>query len=269
MRDDARCSVRGRTDIILLHAPLTHRRLSTFGEPVGARTMTGCGFARNYYGSGTGQLEVPVDGVMPVNLIARAVNRGGVDGWLMGGPLSSAPGTELDSARGAMGRMMGRRVQRRAAFGAVELMLALVLLALAIVPLLGTIVDTGREAGFSGAHLLANVRVAAMLDAAEAQGWIAIPQGQAVVTIAVPPAAGDPPDALWGPAPEQYGEVLYAERLEDGLVRLGAKIRWATKGPKGFRTSEAGSMRVLRRTDASFTKYVRLDRTGESLGVAE
>lgn len=169
-----------------------------------------------------------------------------------------------------MERMTDRTMRRRGGLGAVELMLALVLLALAVVPLLGTIVDTGREAGFTGAHLLANVRVAAMLDAAEAEGWLRMPKGETVVVIAVPPAAGNPPDALWGPVPSEYGEVLYVERLEDGLVRLGAKVRWATKGPgKVIRTSEAGSMRVLRRADGSWTKHVRLDRSGEGLGVAE
>jgi hypothetical protein len=169
-----------------------------------------------------------------------------------------------------MNRMMDRTSGKRNGLGAVELMLALVLLALAVVPLLGTIVDTGREAGFTEAHLLANVRVAAMLDATESLGWLEIPQGQSLMVIAVPQSAGNPPDALWGPAPEEYGEVLYAERLEDGLVRLGAKVRWATKGTgKTIRTSEAGSMRVMRRADGSWTKHVRLDRTGEGLGVAE
>jgi hypothetical protein len=150
----------------------------------------------------------------------------------------------------------------RTAFAAVEVMLALMLLALALLPLLGTIAGTGREAGFTEAHLLAHARVQTLLDAVEAQGWIEVPAGEPVKELEAPASAGQPPEPLWGPAPDSYGELLYAERLGEGLVRLGARVRWGTRSSsKTARESEAGSTRVIRRPDGSWTQTIKLERT--------
>ncbi len=137
---------------------------------------------------------------------------------------------------------------------AVEVMLAVVLLGVALVPMLRSMADTGREAGFSETYLLAHARIQTILDAAEGKGWISIPRGVVTTELPVPAAAGDPPEELWGPSPEIYAEVLIAERLEDGLVRLQARVRWLpTSLGSGRHTLEAASIRILRRADGGWT----------------
>lgn len=145
--------------------------------------------------------------------------------------------------------------RRTAGFTAVEIVLAVLVLGVALVPMLRTMADTGREAGFSETYLLAHARVQSILDAAEGQGWISIPASTPTSELTIPLAAGQAPEELWGPAPEVYDEILVAERLEDGLVRLQARVRWMpTSLSSGRHASEAASVRILRRADFAWTR---------------
>lgn len=134
-------------------------------------------------------------------------------------------------------------------------MLAVILLGVALVPMLRSMADTGREAGFSESYLLAHARVQSILDSAEAVGWLTLPKGQPSVEVEIPPSAGPPPDELKGPAPDLYAEVLFAEQLEEGLVRLTARVRWLPSSlGAGRHMYEAASVRLLRRADGSWTR---------------
>ena len=134
-------------------------------------------------------------------------------------------------------------------------MLAVILLGVALVPMLRSMADTGREAGFSESYLLAHARVQSILDSAEAVGWLNLPKAQPSAELEIPPTAGPPPDELMGPAPDVYAEVLFAEHLEEGLVRLTARVRWLPSSlGSGRHTYEAASVRLLRRADGSWAK---------------
>lgn len=140
-----------------------------------------------------------------------------------------------------------------------EVSLAALLLALAVVPLLGAIAGTSREAGFSETYLLAHARVQALLDAVEARGWVSLPPAVTSTSLATPEAAGAPPEVLWRPAPDRYAELVTAERLGDGLVRIGARVRWvAPTAAAGAPPAEIGSHRVLWRPDGSWTRSIPL-----------
>lgn len=144
-------------------------------------------------------------------------------------------------------------------FTAVEVMVATVVLGIALVPLFKTMTDTGREAGFSESHLMAHARIQALLDGAEARGWSSLPASATTTELPAAAAAGSPPQELCGVDPDNYAELLYLERLEDGLVRLGARVRWMPAGA-GRHVSEAASVRFLRRADGSWTRAMSLER---------
>jgi len=134
-------------------------------------------------------------------------------------------------------------------------MLAVFVLGLALIPMVRSMQDTGREAGFSESYLLAHARLQSILDAAEANGWVSLPRTVATSELAIPLSAGDPPEELWGPCPDVYAEILFAERLEEGMVRLQARVRWLPNGlTAGRHVSEAASVRILRRADGGWSR---------------
>ena len=153
----------------------------------------------------------------------------------------------------------------RSGFTAVEVMVATVVLGLALVPLFKTMTDTGHEAGFTESHLLAHARIQALLDGAEARGWSSLPTSAVTTELPVPAAAGAPPEALTGADPGSYAELLYLDRLEDGLVRIGARVRWMPAGLSGRHVNEAASVRIIRRADASWTRAMSLVRPASAL----
>lgn len=147
------------------------------------------------------------------------------------------------------------RPRKTAGFTAVEIILAVVLMGVALVPLFRSMVDTGKEAGFSEGYLLAYARVQAILDAAEGKGWISLGRGVVTTELPVPVTAGLPPEELRGPASDVYDEILFAEQLGDGLVRLSARVRWLPSTlSTGRHVYEAASVRILRRADGSWTR---------------
>ena len=147
------------------------------------------------------------------------------------------------------------RPRRTAGFTAVEVILAVTLLGVALVPMLRTMLDTGKEAGFSESYLLGYARVQSILDAAEGKGWISVGRGVVTTELPVPVTAGQPPEELRGPAPDVYDEILFAEQLGDGLVRLSARVRWLPSTlNSGRHVYEAASVRILRRADGSWKR---------------
>ena len=152
-------------------------------------------------------------------------------------------------------RSCDARGRTHAGFTALEVVLAVMVLGLALVPMVRSLQDTGREAGFSESYLLAHARLQSILDAAEGAGWISLPRTVTTSEMAIPLSAGDAPEELVGPSPDVYAEILFAERLEDGLIRLQARVRWLPSGlGAGRHVSEAASVRILRRADGGWSR---------------
>ena len=142
------------------------------------------------------------------------------------------------------------RLTRRSALAALELMLATVLLALVLVPFLTTTVDTGREAGFSEATLLATARAEALVDAARVPRWPGAPGDE--LALPLPPEVGPPP-VLPGANAADYSEALTARALEDGLVLEVATVRWSAPLPHaGDPHRVTRAIRVLVRPDGGW-----------------
>lgn len=149
--------------------------------------------------------------------------------------------------------MLGLIVRDRSAVAAIEVALALLLLALALVPLISAVDGTRREATLTGRHVLAHLRVQAMLDAVEASDipWPAA--GGALEEWKIPEMAGPPPEALTGGTTD-FAERIEMEALEEGLIQLRARVSWRAPLAVGspIKAHEAVSIRILARPDRSW-----------------
>ena len=140
---------------------------------------------------------------------------------------------------------------RTRGFSSVEVLLACVLIGVALLPSVRTTIDTGREAAFSEAYLLAHLRAEALVALSSPPLWTE-PDGAAEVELPVPPEAGERP-SIPGADPREYEEGLVFSALEDGLLKLTATVRWTAplKGRAG-RDSVAVAVRLLVRPEGSW-----------------
>lgn len=144
-----------------------------------------------------------------------------------------------------------KQTTRRAGFTSIEVLFAALLIGVALVPMLSTTVETGREAAFSEAYLLAHARAEALVDAAPPPAWQTAPEG-AEVELAIPPLAGERPD-FPGVDAHEYEERLVLRVLEDGLVALVATVRWSAALPRRRgRDSVAVAVRLIARPEGSW-----------------
>jgi hypothetical protein len=152
---------------------------------------------------------------------------------------------------------------------AVEIMICVVLLGLGVMPIMNLITTTGREAGFSEAHILIQARAFGILDCQEGQGYDALLKaapGQDTVDIPIPTSV--PPPCL----PKTANGATYAEKLtfhrlvpDGGMGMLEVVIDWVlgtdqgpgrTKPPHQFK-----AFRVLTRPDDSWLHPILLPLT--------
>ena len=145
------------------------------------------------------------------------------------------------------------RATGRRGVWAIEVLLACVLMALAVLPLLQLSSSTLNGAAFSEAHWLAQLHVQAVLDAAEARGWDAV---YVDGPLALP--ATVPPPALPGVIQEDIVRTLEATKLEDGLVALQMSVSWSSRKT----THRVASMRIVCRPDASWHNTIELPAAG-------
>lgn len=139
---------------------------------------------------------------------------------------------------------------QRTGFSSVEVLLAALVIGVALVPMLSTTFETGREAAFSEAYLVAHARAEALVDSAPLPAWP--DAGADEIELAIPPLAGERPE-FPGVDPREYEERLTLRVLEDGLVAVRATVRWSAALPrrKG-RESVAVAVRVCVRPEGSW-----------------
>lgn len=152
----------------------------------------------------------------------------------------------------------GCSIARRGAFCALEVLMILAVVSIALLPVLNLSRTSVREAGVATLSYLAHARVQTLLDAQEARGWSALASlGSQTRPLPVPPAAGPQPSELVGSASAAYQEVLEARQLDRDLVMLAAEVSWLPATPGGRKTVR--SVRVVARPDASWLVPVPLD----------
>lgn len=146
----------------------------------------------------------------------------------------------------------------RGAFCALEVLMILAVLGVALVPVLKLSRTSVRETNVATLSYLAHARVQTLLDAQEAMGWEPLsrvnPDPQ---LLPVPRSAGQRPLELVGPAAAAYEERVEARQLDRDLVMLAAEVSWQPACPGGKKTVR--SVRVLARPDASWLVPVPLD----------
>lgn len=149
-------------------------------------------------------------------------------------------------------------IARRGAFCALEILMILAVVSIALLPVLNLSRTSVREAGVATLAYLAHARVQSLLDAQEARGWPALAAlGTETEPLPVPPAAGPRPGELVGSAAAAYQEVLEARQLDRDLVMIAAEVSWLPATPGGRKTVR--SVRVVARPDASWLVPVPLD----------
>lgn len=152
----------------------------------------------------------------------------------------------------------GSSTASRGAFCALEVLMILAVLGVALVPVLTLSRTSVRETNVATLSYLAHVRVQTLLDAQEATGWESLSRvSPDLQLLPVPRSAGQRPLELVGSAAAEYEEKLEARLLEPGLVMLAAEVSWLPASPGGKKTVR--SVRVLARPDASWLVPVPLD----------
>lgn len=128
-------------------------------------------------------------------------------------------------------------MRRTAGFTAIEVLAATVLLALALVPLLGMEVRTGTQAGFLGGQALAMVRAHSLVDASAALGFAQL-------------AAR----AERGAALAECGanERVTFERIDVALGCVRAEVSWSAGSDA--RVRRVSCFRMVRRLDQGWTE---------------
>jgi len=153
----------------------------------------------------------------------------------------------------------------RAGLSFLEIMVGSLILALGLLPILQSMGETGRQAGFSRGHLLAHARVQALLDAQESLGWetVAVAEER---SLSIPSEAGSPPDLFGVKDGKSYQERLTVVPVSDGLVALRAEVSWALPSDPGSgRPSHvARSIRMISRPDQSWLATITLPARTET-----
>lgn len=147
----------------------------------------------------------------------------------------------------------GRSTAKRGAFSALEVLMILAVVSIALLPMLNLSRTGVREAGVATLAYLAHARVQTLLDAQEARGWSELASvGPETRPLPVPSTAGPRPGEL-----AACQEVLEARQLDRDLVMLAAEVSWLPASPGGRKTVR--SVRVVARPDASWLVPVPLD----------
>jgi hypothetical protein len=145
-----------------------------------------------------------------------------------------------------------RQGGHRGAFTALDAMAGALLAAIALLPLLRLGIDTGREAGFSEAYLLAHARAGAVLDAAESLGWRELSLRVSSQSFDIQQIAGAPPAAI--ATAGDHAERLTVEAPGDGLLLLRVELAWsAATDARALSPHRVTLLRMLARPDGSWT----------------
>ena len=133
----------------------------------------------------------------------------------------------------------------RTAVTAVELLVSLVVVSVALVPVLSASISTGRQTGFTRAHALAQVHAASRLESLAARGFRALAEAA---------ARGDAPVAEAAPAAAPFevrSEDLAFRLLGEGLGALTLSLVWRQPGEAVDRRIVA--FKLVGAPDASWT----------------
>lgn len=137
-----------------------------------------------------------------------------------------------------------KRTNRRAVT-AVEVMVSMVVLGVALVPALGSSISVGRQTGFTRAHALAHVHAASRLEETAAHGFHALVKASAAGVPLSAPAI----DARALPF-EIAAEEIEFRTLQPSLGVLTVKLAWRQPGEPLKRVTV---FRMLSPADDSWT----------------
>jgi hypothetical protein len=156
---------------------------------------------------------------------------------------------------------------------AVEVMIAVVLLGAGIIPVMGMLAGTSREAGFSEAHLLVQTRALTLLDCQEALGFDRTAGAAGDTEDLRIPVNAPPPPALpvTGAGGTRYAERLSFRRLDAGLGMLLVEISWvlATDRGRAGKPHVYRAFRVIAAADASWQHRMPLPLVAPPPAVAD
>ena len=140
--------------------------------------------------------------------------------------------------------MKNPNTTKRNAVSAVEVMVSLVVVAVALVPALGSSIHAGRQTGFTRAHALAHVRATSRLEAVAARGYRELARAAARgESLAGPAPAGSEPF-------EVGTESIEFRALDERLGVLTVKLAWHQPGEPAVHRVTA--FRFLSPADASW-----------------
>jgi len=137
---------------------------------------------------------------------------------------------------------------KRSGFTAVELMMTVAIVGVALIPVFGIMVQTTRQTGFTFAHAVAQGRALSLLDAVASKGIDEIKdratRGESLVSKAeleLVKTSG---------AIEVVDEQVRFEEVRPGLGSLTIDLKWRCSGSRNVRRARA--VRLLTRADGSW-----------------
>lgn len=158
----------------------------------------------------------------------------------------------------------------RRGFSFVEIAIAILILALGLLPILSMMASGSRQSAFSEYHLFASNRahrIAEELLTYSSANFEQLQEGGAGLASLVRSVTAQetafPREYTAKLAPGSYREEVTVEPLDDGLVMLKVQIHWAfpTDAPESIRSHVFTHRRVMARPDVSFTEELPLADT--------
>lgn len=151
-------------------------------------------------------------------------------------------------------------MRRRRGMTTVEIALCILMSAGVVLPLVGLATTTGREASFSEARLLVQVRAHDLLDALESTAFDEPGRSTARPGTAAPPPADLPGSGGNG----VYAEKLAIRDLEPDAKILTVEIAWLAAGEheRAGRPHVFRIFRIVSRPESSWLQSIPLPVTG-------